>query len=215
MGSRSVEKGEKALTELQKCDLKGSLSLVQLDVTDKDSIEIAVKTIEESFGRIDTLINNAGISISGPSLIEQLRQTFETNTFGPAVVTEAFIPLLKKSTQGRLIYVSSGLGSIELRTDKSHKYYRLPAMAYRMSKAALNMLTVCHEMEFGEAGIKVFSFNPGYVVTNLTGEHDRENRIKQGAGSAEVSAQTLLSIVDGRRDADVGKFVYKDGVHPW
>ena len=114
------------------------------------------------------LINNAGIISRSASLIEQMRETFETNTFGPAVVTEAFLPLLEKSKDGRLIYVSSDLGSITRRADPGDKYYKIPATTYRMSKAALDMLMVCHHAELRQKGIKVWAFNPVCRPPSLT-----------------------------------------------
>lgn len=191
--------------------------MVQLDVIDQASIKAAATSIEKDFGRLDVLINNAGIINSSPSLLEQLRATFETNTFGPAVVTETFLPLLEKSKDGRLIYVSSDLGSITRRADPNDKYYKLPAVAYRMSKSALNMLMVCHHAQFQEKGIKVWAFNPGYVVTNLSGKGEAgiQERIKNGAGDASVSAKALADIVSGKRDEDVGKHVEGSGVIAW
>ena len=97
-----------------------------------------------------------------------MREIFETNTFGPAIVTENFTPLLLKSENARLIYVRSDLGSITNRSGTSIWYYKVPAVAYRMSKAALNMLAVCNyaELKGKGKGVKVWAFNPGYVVTN-------------------------------------------------
>ncbi|KAL8823416.1 MAG: hypothetical protein Q9191_005877 [Dirinaria sp. TL-2023a] len=214
MGSRSLEKGQKALSELQARKLPGSLSLVQLDVTDEASISQAVQSIAHDFGRLDVLVNNAGIVSKAPTFKADLRETLETNTIAPAAVTEAFTDLLLKSEKARLIYVSSDLGSLTLKQDKSYKYHGITAVAYRMSKAALNMLMLCHEAQF-EGKIRVFAFNPGFVVTNLTGEEDRQSRIDRGAGSSEGSAQTLRSIVVGERDADAGQFVVAEGVLPW
>lgn len=214
MGSRSLERGEKALSELKARNLPGSLSLVQLDVTDEASIAKAVQSVAKDFGRLDVLVNNAGMVSRAPTFKVDLQETLETNTIAPAVVTEAFTDLLLKSEKARLIYVSSDLGSLTLKQDKSYKYHSLTAVSYRMSKAALNMLMLCHETRF-EGKIKVFAFNPGYVVTNLTGEEDKQNRINQGAGSSEDSAQTLRSIVVGERDADVGQFVVAEGLLPW
>jgi len=150
-------------------------------------------------------------------LITDLRATFETNTFGPAIVTEAFAPLLSKSKNGRLVYVSSGLGSLTIRSDPSDRYYKNPRVTYRMSKAALNMLAICHHVALGPQGIKVWTFCPGYVVTNLsgTGEKGRRERVERGAGDPKESAEGILAIVEGRRDSEVGKFVHKDGVYPW
>ncbi|KAG0645447.1 Short-chain dehydrogenase reductase tropE [Hyphodiscus hymeniophilus] len=166
IGCRSAEKGQKALSDLQSSSPVSPLSMVQLDVTDTASITAAAAKIKEEFGRLDVLINNAGIISRSPNLLEQLRATFETNTFGPAVVTEAFRPLLEKSGNARLIYVSSGLGSIAWRADPGNMYYKLPAAPYRMSKAALDMLTVCHYAELKDKGVKVWAFDPGTYTTN-------------------------------------------------
>jgi len=215
--SRNQERGEKALSELQTENPKGSFTLLQLDVTDQKSIAAAAEHVKKEYGRLDVLINNAGIIPKTTPLIKNLREVFETNTFGPAVVTEAFTPLLEKSKNARLIYVTSDLGSITERSDPSSKYYKLPSITYRMSKAALNMLVACHHVELGPKGIKVWAFNPGYVVTNLsgTGEKGKQERIANGAGDPKESAEGIVACVDGRRDKDVGKFVNKDGFHPW
>lgn len=114
------------------------LTVLSYIVTDQASIKAAVSQISTDFGRLDVLINNAGIIVRNPNFLENLRTVFETNTFGPAVVTEAFLPLLEKSRDGRLVYVSSGLGSMTMRSDPSAPYYQLPGTTYRMSKAALN-----------------------------------------------------------------------------
>jgi NAD(P)-dependent dehydrogenase (short-subunit alcohol dehydrogenase family) len=215
--SSSVERGQKALSDLQATSPASTVSMVQLDVTDQASINAAVAHVEKEFGRLDVLINNAGITYRSPNLLEQMRTIFETNTFGPAIVTELFLPLLEKSNDGRLIYVSSDLGSITLRSDPSAPYYKIPTVAYRMSKSALNMLMVCHHVELKERGIKVWAFNPGYVVTNLsgTGEAGIQERIRNGAGDASVSAKALVEIVAGTRDGDVGKHIDGEGVIPW
>jgi NAD(P)-dependent dehydrogenase (short-subunit alcohol dehydrogenase family) len=214
IGSRSLEKGQTALVDIQGRNPKGSLSTVQLDVTDLNSISDAASAVAKDFGRLDALINNAGISGVTGTLSEQLQEVFPTNTFGPALVTEAFLPLLQKSGDARLIYVTSVLGSIAIRKDPSSKFYAPSHLAYRMSKVALNMLMACHYLDYGKIGIKVFAVCPGYVATNLSG-NSPEDMAKRGAGSPVVSGQTILSIVDGRRDEDVGKVVHKDGVHPW
>ncbi|KAE9367244.1 NAD(P)-binding protein [Stipitochalara longipes BDJ] len=215
--SRNQERGEKALSDLQKGKPEGSFSLIRLDVTDHDSITAAAEQVKTEYGRLDVLINNAGIIPKSTPLIKNLREVFETNTFGPAVITQTFTPLLEKSKDARIIYITSDLGSLTERSDPSNKYHKLPAMTYRMSKAALNMLMVCHHVELGPKGIKVWAFNPGYVVTNLsgTGEKGVQERIKNGAGDPKKSAEGIVACVDGRRDKDVGKFVSKDGFHEW
>ena len=107
-------------------------------MTDEASIKAAVAHVEKEFRRLDVLVNNAGIVSHNPNLLENLRATFETNAFGPAVMTEAFLPLLEKGRDARLVYVSSGLGSLGLRADPTYPYYNLPATTYRMSKSAMN-----------------------------------------------------------------------------
>jgi NAD(P)-dependent dehydrogenase (short-subunit alcohol dehydrogenase family) len=132
-------------------------------------------------------------------------------------VTEKFLPLLEKSKGARLVYVSSGLGSINMRLDPKDPYKMLQALAYRMSKAAINMLVACDVMNYGPKGMKVWAFDPGYVVTNLsgTGEKGKRERVKNGAGDPKVSAKALAAVLAGKRDEDVGKFIHENGVYPW
>ncbi|KAF4625255.1 hypothetical protein G7Y89_g12915 [Cudoniella acicularis] len=217
IGSRSLTKGETAVTELQKTSPKSTVSVIQLDVTDEQSIANAAAQVEKEHGRLDVLINNAGIISHAQKLIDSLRETFETNTFGAAVTTEIFAPLLLKSKSPKLIYVTSELGSLAMRADSTNTHYNLPATAYRMSKAAMNMLMLCDVQKYGGKGLKAWAFNPEYVVTNLsgTGEKGREERIKNGAGDAAESARGIREIVEGKRDGDAGKFIFKDGVHEW
>ncbi|KAK0642627.1 6-methylsalicylic acid decarboxylase [Lasiodiplodia hormozganensis] len=135
-------------------------------MSEKTIVLITVATVEGEFGKLDVLINNAGLMSKLDSLEEQLRETFELNTFAPTLVTEAFVPLLKLSTKPRLIHISSDLGSITLKSDPNFKYRMIDHMAYRMSKAALNMMTACHAAQFQDWGCKVWSYCPGFVVTN-------------------------------------------------
>lgn len=218
MGSRSIEKGEAAVRGIEAKSLPGSVSFIQLDVTDDESITIAVDRVDKEFGHLDVLINNAGIQVyDNTPLSNRLRKTFETNSIAPAVVSDAFLPLLKRSTQARIIYVGSSLGSVSRKLDKNLPVATTLSLPYRMSKAALNMLIAYDHIELEPFGIKVHGVCPGYVVTNLsgTGEIGIQERKDKGAGSPEDSGQTMLSIVEGKRDLDVGMLVYKDGVHPW
>ncbi|RDW87452.1 NAD(P)-binding protein-16 [Coleophoma crateriformis] len=220
VGSRTASKGEQAVAELQARSPQATYSALQLDVTSDDSITAAAAAVEQEFHKLDVLINNAGVIVSANlPLREQLRATFETNSIGPAVMIQTFLPLLRKSKDPRIINVSSDLGSITLKTQKDPSWWSnfVIEEPYRMSKAALNMLTGSASVELGKEGIKVFGVCPGYVVTNLsgTGEKGREQRVQNGAGDPAVSGQTIASIVDGKRDSDVGRVVHKDGVYPW
>jgi NAD(P)-dependent dehydrogenase (short-subunit alcohol dehydrogenase family) len=148
MACRSSEKADQALSEIQAISPNGSLSTIQLDVTDHASIYQAAKMVDEEFGRLDTLINNAGaMPKSKGGLAEQMREAFEINTIGQVIMTEAFRPLLAKSKDARLIFLSSRLSSISIRLQPDHQSYNAPFAPYRISKAALNMWAACAAKE--------------------------------------------------------------------
>ncbi|KAK5252010.1 hypothetical protein LTS03_002045 [Exophiala xenobiotica] len=204
MACRSLEKGAKALESVQAREpqVVGTLSLVELDITNDASITAAVEKLTADFGVLDVLINNAGIVVTTP----QGRRSELGTRSTP----------MPRSNDPRIINVSSELGSISERSDATNKYYGMPAEAYRMSKCALNMATACMYTMYKGWGCKVWSYCPGFVVTNLTGEESRQRRIEMGAESAETSAEGLKEIVEGKRDGEVGLFVTKYGkVYGW
>lgn len=209
LASRSLEKGQKALEDLRAAhgdSLKSTISVIQLDVTDHKSIEAAKEQIDAQFGKLDVLINNAGVIVYQPlDMITVLRQTFETNVFGQMIMTETMEPLLKKSSKPYIIYVSSEQGSITARLDPKYPWRQVRGDHYRMSKAALNMLSACHRHNYAEWGCKVLAFNPGFCVTNLTGEQGREMRVKLGARDPKDPARALVDVVLGKRDDDIEK----------
>lgn len=222
VGSRSIEKGQAAIDELKAGKLKGSLSLLQLDVTSEDSINAAVKKVEKDFGRVDTLINNAGMAgLESDSLKEKMQVTYEANAIGPALVTEAFKPLLLKSDHPRLIFVSSGLGSVAMKLADDNPHAKAAYLPYRLSKSALNMLMAVYHVELKDQGVKVHTMCPGFVATNLR----RDPTPLATALDPDTSGETLKAMIEGHRDADVGKFVhnteweegsqYNNGLYPW
>lgn len=144
-----------------------------------------------------------------------METTFQANTIGPALVFEAFKDLLLKSKSPYSIYMSSSLGSLDVAHDQNIFGYGVEAIPYRMSKAALNMWAVQEARILSKEGLKTFVMCPGFVVSNLRGKSEEARTGGGYAGDNRVSAQTLLSIIEGERDADVGKFVHKDGVYPW
>lgn len=149
------------------------------------------------------------------NLEESILKTFRTNTLGPVLMVEAFRPLLLKSKNAYSVYVSSGLGSLGLAQDPSIFGYDLAAQAYRMSKASLNMWTIQEDRIWRPKGIKTFVMCPGFVVSNLRGKSEEARNPGGSAGDPKVSGKTMLDIIEGRRDADTGKFVHENGVHPW
>ncbi|EAT90437.1 hypothetical protein HBI56_049530 [Parastagonospora nodorum] len=224
MGARSSSKAEARIKEVQGKDIKGTLSYVLLDQNEDASISSAVEQIKKEFGRVDVLVNNAGVCLPDDkewAPRETLRATFETNVFGVMLLTEALIPLLKASKNPKVINVTSGLGSITgLSPDLDSNnilsnFQHVPSPGYRMSKAALNMLTAYQYARLKQDGFKIWAYCPGYVATDLT--NDREAReAMQWCESSETSAQGILEIVQGERDGEAGKFITKNGGgYPW
>ncbi|KAF9879168.1 hypothetical protein CkaCkLH20_03401 [Colletotrichum karsti] len=217
LGCRNPDRGAQALEELRALNPAGTLSVLNLDITSDDSIQAVAEKITTDYGVLDVLVNNAGIIVMDPkSRRSELVDTFNTNAASPLILTEALVPLLKKSKDPRIINVSTSLASLSERTDPSSEYYGVQSEAYRISKAALNMATA-HIMFHGrDWGAKVWAYCPGYVVTNLTGEQDRLTRKEQGADDPKTSAQGLLDIVMGKRDEEVYKFLGRNGKqHQW
>ena len=215
MASRSLEKGRKVLASIQSSNPSSAISLVQLDITSDDSIAAAVEEVKTKHGQLDVLINNAGICPVEFSR-SALRDCLETNAISPAMVTQAFAPLLLQSSHPRLIYVSSALGSIQRRGDPKDFAYDADYKTYRTSKATLNMLAACDAWEYKDK-VKVFAYCPGYVITDLAGE--REAKEKAGiAKSPDGSARGLLAIAEGKRDEESGLYLHdeKPGeLYPW
>ncbi|KAL8832138.1 MAG: hypothetical protein Q9170_004997, partial [Blastenia crenularia] len=171
MAGRSPDKVKTAMAEINQPGIKGSVSAIQLDVTDETSIKQAAHHVEQEYGHLDALINNAGVGNMDPDLKTRMHICMETNFIGPSLVAEAFRPLLLKSGNAYSIYISSDQGSLSIASDPTpSKFPRMPnEEAYRASKAALNMLAVLEAKQFGELGLKVFAMHPGFVVSNLRG----------------------------------------------
>ncbi len=179
IGARDFALGQEAAAELQGEGFEAAA--VQLDVTERSSIKAAVEIIAADGESLDVLVNNAGISneaTSTPGVTikpselpeDKLRQLYEVNLFAPIAVIQEFLPLLRKSAAGRIVNVSSNLGSLTIASDADSPVRGINSLAYRSSKAALNMVTVQFAYELRETPIKVNSANPGAVATDLTGK---------------------------------------------
>ena len=172
IGARDVDRGTTAAAELKSQGIDAFC--VQLDVTDERSITAAAQIIAETYGRLDILVNNAGIfdfADAPPSraAIDAVRRVMEVNFIGALAVTQAVLPLLSTSPAGRIVNVSSSLGSLTLNGDPTSTYYSQQFIGYNASKASLNMLTIQLHQELKETGVIVNSVSPGFVKTDLTG----------------------------------------------
>jgi len=175
LGSRDPLKGEVAARLLREEGMEARV--VKLDVTRAADIDAAAATIEADFGRLDVLVNNAGVMIekgwtrntTSETTLENLRATFEANLFAVFALTRALLPLLRKSEAGRIVNVSSILGSVSLQATPGSPTYSTKLFAYNASKAALNVLTISLAHELRGTKIKVNSAHPGWVKTDLGG----------------------------------------------
>lgn len=177
LGSRDPARGEEAANELRAAGRE--VHAVTLDVTDAATIGEAAAFVEQHFGRLDVLVNNAGISGStapleastapGTADLDLVRQVFETNVFGVIAVTNTMLPLLRRSPQARIINVSSGVGSLAHMTNPDHYMSHMPAhVAYPPSKTALNALTVQYAKDLQAESIDVNAVAPGACATDFT-----------------------------------------------
>jgi len=188
VGARDLERGEEAATELKASGANSHA--VRLDVTDEASIAEAARRIEEEFGGLDVLVNNAAIAQDSvpPSQLDMatLRRTFETNVFGVVAVTQAMLPMLRKSSAGRIVNLSSGLASLAQNSDPDWEFDSVNLLAYNSSKTALNAVTVQFAKELRDTPIKVNSVHPGYVDTDMSGH--------QGPMSVQDGARTSVEL---------------------
>ncbi|MFG3697628.1 SDR family oxidoreductase [Micromonospora sp. NPDC047620] len=198
VGARDAERGLAAERELR--DGGVDARHVPLDVTDAESVARAAKLVDDEYGQLDVLINNAGIvlgdgqrGLPSETTVATLRRVFETNVFGVVAVTNALLPLLRRATAARIVNVSSEVGSITTMTDPQGSFFALTGVPYPSSKAALNMTTAMYAKELRDTPIKVNAANPGYCATDLNG-HGGFRTAEQGA---EVSVHLATLPADG------------------
>jgi NAD(P)-dependent dehydrogenase (short-subunit alcohol dehydrogenase family) len=207
VGARDAEKGSAAAATLG-----AGAHFVQLDMSKSNSFPEIASRIESEFGKLDALINNAGVGLDWgvpPSevTIDQLRETFETNVFGVIALTQSLLPLLKKSEAGRIVNLTSNIGSLTNQsTSRELKDYNA-AVAYCSSKSALNMFTVLLAKELRETNIKVNSAHPGWVQTDMGGE--------QAPMKIEDGAKTSVFLATLPEDGPTGKFFHREKELPW
>lgn len=207
LGVRDIDRGREALAEIA-----SAVESVRLDLTNEASIHEAARHIEARHGRLDILVNNAGIvdAADGPpstSSTEAVRRIMETNFVGTLAVTQAMLPLLRKSKAARIVNLTSALGSLSVNSDPTSPFYAARLIGYNASKAAVNMLTVQMSAELHDTAIVVNSVSPGYVKTDLTGH----NGFMTAAEGARLPVEYALL----GEDAVSGQFVGPSGPTPW
>jgi NAD(P)-dependent dehydrogenase (short-subunit alcohol dehydrogenase family) len=199
IGARDVERGEKAAAAI-------GARFVQLDVTDDASVNNALATIGAAEGRLDVLVNNAGIlpagDVDGPSAL----RAFDTNAVGIVRVTEAALPLLRKSSNPTVVTISSSAGSFWAVTNPDRTEFHLPLAVYSASKAAATMLTVQYAKS--QSGIKFNALEPGTTATDMTAAF--------GIGrTPEESAKAVVALATLGADGPTGTFQDENGILPW
>lgn len=188
-----------------------------MDVTSPAEVTAAVEAVEERHGRLDVLVNNAGILPEAASKgshefvdVGAFARTFETNVLGVAIVIENFLPLLRLSSAGRVVNVSSTMGSLSDQSDPSSPYFTSVLPAYQASKAAVNSMTVGLSKQLSGTDIKVTAVCPGWVQTDLA-PGNRYN----APTSAEEAAQIVVTAAMLPDDAPSGSFISSDGAVAW
>jgi NAD(P)-dependent dehydrogenase (short-subunit alcohol dehydrogenase family) len=219
VGSRNLESGQKAAKTIE-----GDGRAIQLDVTNQASIDAAADRIRNELGRLDVLVNNAGIAHAGKqerslaeivntgrasvASVDEVRAVFETNVFGVIAVTQAMLPLLREAKAGRIVNVSSGRASLTLASDPSESRRReMFGVTYSSSKAALNAVTVAFALDLEASGIKVNAAAPGFTVTamnNFEGRHTVEEAAREPVRLALLGP-----------DGPTGTFSDEHGPIPW
>ena len=209
LGARDPALGEQAAARLRAAG--GDVRFVRVDLLDAAVIAAAANTISMDGGALDVLVNNAGIVSKGdgpPSKADPaaVRRAFETNFFGTFAVTQAMLPLLRRSASALIVNQSSSIGSLTLQADPEWEYAQVKPIGYAAAKASLNMLTIMLAAELRNEGIVVNSVNPGLVRTDLNGR-------TRGAPVEEGATPAVEMILSG--GARTGAFVGQDGVEPW
>jgi NAD(P)-dependent dehydrogenase (short-subunit alcohol dehydrogenase family) len=219
LGSRNSERGEAAAKEIG----PGAIA-IQLDVTDRASIAAAAECIREDFGRLDLLVQNAAISnttkgnlsiqeyvklsrASNVSL-DEVRAVWETNVFGVLAVYQAMLPLLRKSSDARIVNVSSAVGSLATNAYPAYHYHASYGPVYPASKTALNAITLAMMVELESTGIKVNLVTPGFTKTNLNGY--------EGTASVEDGSREVVRVAMLGPDGPSGTFTrWENTTIPW
>jgi NAD(P)-dependent dehydrogenase (short-subunit alcohol dehydrogenase family) len=210
VGARDAGRGATAAGKLAAEGL--SAVPVELDVTDAVSISALASRIEREYSRLDILVNNAGILLErgqrpSQTPMAMLERTFATNVFAVVAVTNALLPLIRRAPAGRIVNLSSELGSLSLTADPAGPYAAHPLLAYNASKSALNAVTVGYANELRGTRILVNAADPGYCATDLNG--------RAGSRTPAQGAIAAVRLALLPEDGPTAGFFDEDGAEPW
>ena len=215
VAARNTEAGQQATDRLSREGF--SVSNLTMDLTNAASVRAAAADVSERFGRLDVLVNNAGILPEATNAdpkealdLAMFEQTYATNVLGPVAVIEAFLPLIRKSSAGRIVNVSSAMGSLAHQTDPNSPWYSMVVPAYQSSKAALNAITIVLAKALVDTPIKVTSVCPGFVQTDLTPANK-----EQAPTTPEEAAEVIVQAAALSSDGATGTFVDVNGTLSW
>src|SRR6266567_8117548 len=216
IGSRDLQQGEEAVKKLRAAG--ADTDVLKFDITKSDDYKAAYDYFDSKYGRLDILINNAGIaggsfpavgsehSVADVSL-DLLHKVFETNFFAQVALTQALLPLIKKSPGGRIVNLSSILGSLTLHADPKSPIYAAKSFAYDASKSALNAFTIHLAYELRNTKIKVNSAHPGWVKTDMGGE--------QAPMELADGSKTSVALATLADDGPTGGYFHMGQPLPW
>ncbi len=210
LGSRDEQRGEEAVAQLAQAGL--DVRLLRIDVADDTSVAAAAQTLARETGRLDVLVNNAGIVAdlgTPPSeeSVTKIKTVYEVNVFGPVRTTQAFLSLLKATPAPRIVMVSSGLASLTRLADPSSEFFAFNLLSYNSSKTALNAITLAFAKELAPLGFKVNAADPGYTATDLNG-HTGYRTVAQGA-------DIIVKLATLPADGPTAGFFDDQGAEPW
>ncbi len=209
VGARDDTRREEAVAKLQQAGVDAFG--VPLDVTSEESVTAAAAVFEQQIGRLDVLVNNAGITGGSPQAptevsLDAIRTVVETNVFGPIRLIDAMLPLLRRSTSPRIVIMSSSVGSLTRQTASDEAVGPISA-AYSPSKTYLNAMMIQYAKQLKDTKILINAGCPGFVATDLNGN--------QGHRTPEQGAAIAIRLATLPDDGPTGGFFEDDGVVPW